>query len=117
MALAESASEKRAGAQFASLLILLCLWVQVVGQRRPPEPPPPEFALAITLPGSAVRPPLLEIRREGTSGTLLLRRFLTIGNPQAAGDFTGLELSASEEDGAIRVKLSVLFNDLSKQEW
>src|SRR5262249_58639329 len=87
------------------------------GQGGPPGRPPRELALAFPRRGSAVRPPLLEIRREGTSGTLLLRRFLTIGNPQAAGDFTGLELSASEEDGAIRVKLSVLFNDLSKQEW
>jgi hypothetical protein len=104
-------------------LLLLVIWLllglslRTLGQVRRAEPPPPEFALEITLPGSAVRPPLLEIRRDGESGTLLLRRFLTIANPQAAGDLTGLQVSAAEQDGAIAVRLSVLFNDLSKPEW
>lgn len=53
----------------------------------------------------------------GRGMTLILRRSLRITDPNAAGEFTALDVRTEAEGDAIKVTLSIIYNDLSNQEW
>jgi hypothetical protein len=50
-------------------------------------------------------------------GLLLRRNSLSIINQEAAKDFTALNIEASVEGEALKIRLSIIYNDLSDQEW
>lgn len=76
-----------------------------------------EFGLEIGLPDS--RKPLLRLAglRGGGGMTLIRRESLKITDPNAAGDFTAVDVRAVVEGDAMRVTLSLIYNDVSIQEW
>lgn len=49
--------------------------------------------------------------------TLIERQQLKINDPKAASNFTAVDIWADGEDDAVRVRLSIIYNDLSNQEW
>jgi hypothetical protein len=49
--------------------------------------------------------------------TLILRAQLTITNPEAAAGFTAIDVWAEGETDAVRVRLSIIYNDVTGQEW
>lgn len=104
-------------ALFISQLILLIGSVNLVTaassqQRRFSQP---ELGLEIILPDSWRSP--LKVVNGGRSMSLIKRQELTINDPNLAADFTAVDVWADGEDNAIRVRLSVIYNDLSNQEW
>jgi hypothetical protein len=94
-------------------ILLMMLWALPVHGQRTPAEPPDELGLEITL--SDNPKPYLLMERGGA--TVIQRRTLTINNQQAAGDFTGVDLYANQENGGIKVQLWIVYNDLSNQEW
>ena len=79
--------------------------------------PTPELVLEIAVP-SYPHPPLrLGVSRGGRCMTLLPRRQLTINAPKLADDLTAVDVWADGEGDSIRVRLSIIYNDLSNQEW
>lgn len=106
-------------ALFVSQLILLTGSVNLAlasssQERRFPQP---DLALEIILPNSS-RPPLkLTVFNGGRSMTLIQRQQLAINDPKLAADFTAVDVWADGEGNSIRVRLSIIYNDLSNQEW
>ena len=79
--------------------------------------PRSEIGLEIRLTGES-RPLIRLAGPHGGGGmTLILRRLLRINDPNAAGEFTALDVRAEVEADAIKVTLSIIYNDLSNQEW
>jgi hypothetical protein len=54
--------------------------------------------------------------RGGGGQTLIRRNSLTINDPSAAADFTAIDVRAEVEGDAMRVTLSLIYNDLSVQD-
>ncbi len=79
--------------------------------------PQPEHGLEISFPNN-VRPPLkLSVFKGGHSATLIRRQHLLINDPKLAADFTAVDIWAEDEGQSMRVRLSIIYNDLSNQEW
>lgn len=76
----------------------------------------PDFALEISLPSQA-QPRSLAVRKSGRAMTLILRSQLTITNPEAAAGFTAIDVWAEGEVDTVRVRLSIIYSDVSNQEW
>jgi hypothetical protein len=92
-------------------LLVLVLTPSVFGQLNP------ELGLEITVP-DAMTPKILLGGRQGYGGTTLIRRnSLTITNANAAAGFTAIDVQALPEGNAIRVTLSIIYNDINVQEW
>jgi len=53
----------------------------------------------------------------GGGNQLIRRSQFKIIDEAAAGDFTAIDMVCREEAGAMRVNLSVIYNDLNNQEW
>jgi hypothetical protein len=100
-----------------SMLVGFCLMIcsgqLASGQRTPPEPPPAQFGLQITLPNDLK--PLVTMERGGAM--VIQRRSLTVASPQAAGDLTGVDLNATPVNDGMKVELWIVYNDLSDREW
>ena len=79
--------------------------------------PQPEIALEITFPGSSFPPLKYPIVKGGRSTIPIQRQLLTISDPRLAADFTAVGISAYGEDNAISVRLSIIYKDLSIQDW
>lgn len=79
--------------------------------------PQPELALEITFPGSSFPPLKYPIVKGGRSLMPIQRQLLTIIDPRLAADFTAVGISAYGEDNAIKVRLSIIYKDLSIQDW
>ena len=79
--------------------------------------PQPELALEITIPGSSYPPIKFTVVKGGHSMMPIQRQQLTIIDPRLAADFTAVGISAYGEDNAIRVRLSIIYKDLSNQDW
>jgi len=77
----------------------------------------PELGLEISLPDSKTPRFLLGGRRGNGGATLIRRNSLSITNPSSAGGFTAIDVRAVPEGDGIRVTLSVIYNDISVQEW
>jgi len=92
------------------------LVAQTISQQRP-SPPRSELGLEIGVPRESMRHIRFAVSNGGRSSTLIHRRSLSISDPQAAGDFTAIDVSAEGDGDTIRVRLSVIYNDLSNQEW
>lgn len=92
---------------------LLMPQLPVVSAQRYPQP---DFALEISLPSQA-QPRSLGVRKSGRTITLILRAQLTITNPEAAAGFTAIDVWAEGEVDTILVRLSIIYNDVSNQEW
>jgi hypothetical protein len=76
-----------------------------------------ELGLEISLPGSE-RPLLRLAGPHGGGGMTLIRRdMLRIIDPIAAGNFTALDVQAAVESDTMRVTLSLIYNDITNQEW
>lgn len=78
------------------------------------------LALEIPLPDhSRPQTPLIRVSvSPGVRGMRLIHRpQLTINDAKAAGDLTAVDIWADGEDHAIRVRLSIIYNDLSNSEW
>jgi hypothetical protein len=71
------------------------------------------LGLKVVVPGNP--PPFSRPQLPGDS--LIRRNMLLITDAQAASDFTAVDLSSREEGDAIRLSLSVIYNDLSNPEW
>lgn len=102
-------------ALFVSQLILLIGSVNFAlaassQERRFPQP---DLALEIILPNSSRSPLKLTVR----GMTLIRRQHLIVNDPKLAADFTAVDVWADGEGNAIRVRLSIIYNDLSNQEW
>ncbi|MCI0486473.1 MAG: hypothetical protein L0229_07715 [Blastocatellia bacterium] len=99
-------------AVFSILLIPISIWLAPPGSTFDQDrlPPLPDMALEIGLPTGARR-------MSGGGMQLILRRSLTVTDPSAAGDFTAIDVWAQKEGRFVRVKLSLIYNDLSNQEW
>ena len=103
---------------FVSQLILIIGSVDLAKvafsqERRSPQP---DLALEIILPNSSRSPLKLTVFKSGRSMTLIQRQQLTINDSKLAGDFTAVDVWADGEGDAIRVRLSIIYNDLSNQE-
>ncbi|HJQ71184.1 MAG TPA: hypothetical protein VKA70_19565 [Blastocatellia bacterium] len=79
--------------------------------------PLPDFGLEITIPGSLYPPIKFTVVKGGRSLMPIQRQLLTITDPKLAADFTMVGVSAFGEDNGVRVRLSIIYNDLSKQDW
>ena len=73
--------------------------------------------LEIGLPNDPNPPRRLAVSNGGRNMTLLTRQQLTINAPRLAADLTAVDVWADGEGDAIRVRLSIIYNDLSNQEW
>ncbi|HSB12299.1 MAG TPA: hypothetical protein VLM38_22620, partial [Blastocatellia bacterium] len=81
------------------------------GQEREVRWRPPEIALDIIL------PELPQPRVRFAGGGLIRRESLKIIDPTAAGDFTAVDVQARAEGDSMTVRLSIIYNDISNQEW
>ena len=79
--------------------------------------PQPDLALEITIPGSPYPPIKFTVVKGGSSLMPIQRQQLTIIDPKLAADFTAVGVSAFGEENGIKVRLSIIYNDLSKQDW
>ena len=79
--------------------------------------PTPELVLEIAAPNYPHAPLRLGVSSRGRSMTLLPRQQLTINAPKLAADLTAVDVWADGEGDSIRVRLSIIYNDLSNQEW
>src|SRR5262249_41842945 len=77
----------------------------------------PELALEISVPDAMMPRIPVGGRHGGGGSTLILRKSLMITDPNAAGGFTAIDVKAAPEGNAIRVTLSVIYNDVNVQEW
>ena len=93
------------------LVLLLVLTAQTSGQQ------PAALGLEIIVPDAMTPKIVLGGRHWGGGSTLIRRKSLTITDPNAAGGFTAIEVKAEPEGNAIRVTLSVIYNDINVQEW
>jgi hypothetical protein len=75
--------------------------------------PSSEFGLEITLPGDSK--PL--VRFAGGGATLIHRVRLKVHDPNSAGEFTAIDVHAERDADGMKVRLAVIYNDLSNQEW
>jgi len=75
-----------------------------------------EVALEIILPNNS-QPLRLEVPSAGRGATLINRQLLTINDLTLAGDFTAIDVWAEREGDEVRVRLSIIYNDLSNPEW
>lgn len=79
--------------------------------------PQPELGLEITFLNNA-RPPLkFSVHEGGRAATLIRRQHLIVNDPKLAADFTAVDIGAEAEGQVIKVRLSIIYNDLSNQEW
>jgi hypothetical protein len=93
---------------------LSCRWIEGVFRRQAGRPRP-EIGLEIVLPDtSGHRTPVNE---GGVSMQLIRRQSLRIVDEEAARDFTAVDVRAQKESDAVKVRLSIIYNDLSNQEW
>ncbi len=92
------------------LVMLLALSISGSTQRPLPRV---ELGLEVLLPGDRTT----AIRLIGGGSTLIPRQRLRINDPAAAGQLTAIDLQAEIDGDAIKVTLSVIYNDLSNQEW
>jgi hypothetical protein len=94
------------------LLLVLAETPPLLGQSKP------ELVLEITVP-DATRAKIRLGGRYGSGGgaNLVLRKSLSITDPNAASGFTAIDVNAVPEGNAIRVTLSVIYNDVNVQEW
>jgi len=81
------------------------------------QPSEPRLGLEIVLPDSPFAHHTRPVPDKGYSMGLVERRFLKITNPGAAGDLTAVDVWATAEGNAVRVRLSIIYNDLKNQEW
>jgi hypothetical protein len=97
------------------LLMLLALSLPSLAQDR--RSPTPDLGLEIILPNN--RQPLhrLGVFNSRASTTLILREYLTISDPKTAGNFTAVDVRAEGAGNAVKVRLSIIYNDLSQPEW
>jgi hypothetical protein len=51
------------------------------------------------------------------SAIMLLRDRLSIVSPEAAKDFTAITIEATVDNDALKIRLTVIYNDLSDREW
>lgn len=72
-----------------------------------------EVGLQITLPDDS-RP---HIRFESGGATLIPRNRLRLIDLSAAAELTAIDVRANREGDAMRVRLSIIYNDISNQEW
>ena len=97
----------------AAILILPAFSISASGQRHLPQA---ELGLEILFSGDAktqMRPLVLI----GGGSTLIHRPRLRINDPIAAGQLTAVDLHAEIDGNAIKVRLSIIYDDLSNQEW
>jgi hypothetical protein len=92
------------------LLLVLMQPAALLGQSKP------ELALEITVP-DAMMPKIRVGGRQGAGGGLIRRASLMITDPNAAGGFTAIDVHTVPEGNAIRITLSVIYNDVNLQEW
>jgi hypothetical protein len=79
--------------------------------------PRPDVELEIILPGSSRGPFKLMVINGRRIGGLIHRQHLKINDPDLAAAFTAIDVWADGEPNAVRVRLSIIYNDLSNQEW
>jgi hypothetical protein len=72
-----------------------------------------DLGLEISLPGDSK--PLTRLATAGA--TLISRNRLKVNDPNEAGEFTAIDVHAERDADGMRVRLSVIYNDLSDQEW
>lgn len=77
----------------------------------------PDLALEVILPNDSQPPVRLVVSRGGRGMTLIHRQRLAINDLDAAKDFTAVDIWADGQDDAIKVRLSIIYNDLSNPEW
>src|SRR5437763_1414896 len=75
--------------------------------------PAPEIGLEIALSGAPN--PLIRFTSGGSA--LLRRPRLKINDPSAAGEFTAVNVQALREADGVKVTVSLIYNDLSNEEW
>jgi len=57
------------------------------------------------------------VRFAGGGATLILRNRLKVSDANAAGEFTAIDVHAERDADGMKVRLAVIYNDLSNQEW
>jgi len=72
-----------------------------------------EAAFEIAFPGESK--PI--IRMSAGSSTLIDRRRLNISDPSEAGEFTAIDVQTRRYADGINIRLAIIYNDLSNQEW
>jgi hypothetical protein len=114
-----SGSRFRNASSLAVLSVGISLLLTVIapakGSRRQQEShPQADIGLEIRL-LDALKP-LTRFARTRGGSTVIPRSLLRINNPEAAGEFTALEVQAETEGDTLRVIVSIVLNDISKQE-
>ena len=79
--------------------------------------PSADLGLEIIMPDNRAPTHPLMIYNGGRAMTLYDRRYLKISDAKLADGVTGVDVWADGEGDAIRVRLSIIYNDLSNQEW
>jgi len=75
------------------------------------------LSLEIILPEDPSHPVTLPVLGDGRGMTLILRQRLKIHDATAAGGLTAVDVWADREGDGVRVRLSIIYNDLSNREW
>ena len=103
-------------AVISGLILYLVLTLNVLSSRAAYQEPDrrlPEIAIEIKLPDKS----LPRRRLPGGDMTLIRRQSLNIIDPVAAGGFTAIDLSSIAEGDSMTVRLAIIYNDVSNQEW
>ena len=110
-----------AGKSFVSVLGVLTLvggcGTRLIQSGSAQQHSEPRLGLEIILPDSPFPYPKRILPEQGYSMGLIERQFLKITNPEAAGDLTAVDVWAKAEGDGVRVRLSIIYNDLKNQEW
>jgi hypothetical protein len=95
-----------------SIWLVLLVGLAFGGGLQQRERHQPAIGLAVRIQGRT-----LGSGHPGGGNQLIRRSQFKIIDEAAAGDFTAIDMVCREEGGAMRVNLSVVYNDLNNQEW
>jgi hypothetical protein len=119
----EGGKQNKASVLIRSLLFTLVVWISILGTetsyalQRERRLPRADKVLEITFPDDPqpqLKTPIFPI---GRGAMLIQRQRLPIIDLGAAEGFTALDIVAEGEADAIKVRISIIYNDLSNQEW
>lgn len=93
------------------------VWESVAAFQQSQQAAEEEQAVEIAIPGEHQFKRRMPVRAGGRFGMLMRRNQCHIIKPEAAGDFTALEVQVDSAVDHIDIRLSLIYNDLSNPQW